>query len=243
MSKPLLTRANPKTRKGESLGYDTLVLHLAPANVAGCGNVCPHATRGCMAACLNTAGRGAFNNVQAARIRRTRELFPHGVDKGPSWYAIARLALEIDRATARARKNGRKLAVRLNGTSDLPWETYSPPSAPWQTLMASFPDVQFYDYTKDVSRMRRFLTDPSWPSNYHLTFSRSEFNAGDCQTIRERGGSIAVVATQDAPARWTSTNAVNGDAHDLTFLHPAGSILHLTPKGRAKRDETGFVLR
>lgn len=55
----LLTVGNPKTEKGEKLGYWTAVLHLAPARLSG-HEVCPGATIGCRAACLNTAGRGGL---------------------------------------------------------------------------------------------------------------------------------------------------------------------------------------
>ena len=53
----LLSVGNPKTLKGESVGYLTFILHLAPASLSGY-NTCPKATEGCKAACLNTAGRG-----------------------------------------------------------------------------------------------------------------------------------------------------------------------------------------
>jgi uncharacterized membrane protein len=65
-----LTTTNAKTSKGEALGYLTGILYLAPGRLAGF-NVCPHASPGCLAACLFSAGRGRFDNVRDARIRRT----------------------------------------------------------------------------------------------------------------------------------------------------------------------------
>jgi hypothetical protein len=58
-----------------------VVLHLAPYKLAGF-NVCPMAElAGCVAGCLNTAGRGGIvkhgettNAIQQARIRKTRLL-------------------------------------------------------------------------------------------------------------------------------------------------------------------------
>ncbi|MFL5864677.1 MAG: hypothetical protein ACJ780_28605, partial [Solirubrobacteraceae bacterium] len=68
----LLTVGNPKTAKGEKLGYLTAILHLAPSVGSGF-NVCPNATAGCAAACLNTAGRGSIpdSTIHAARRRKT----------------------------------------------------------------------------------------------------------------------------------------------------------------------------
>jgi hypothetical protein len=51
--------ANPKTIKGQKQGYMTAVLYLAPANLSG-WEVCPMSTKGCRAACLNTAGRAGI---------------------------------------------------------------------------------------------------------------------------------------------------------------------------------------
>ena len=77
----LLSTGNPKVLKGESQGYMTFILHLAPASVSGY-NTCPKATKGCSAACLNTAGRGGMfkkgentNVIQKARIRKTHMFF------------------------------------------------------------------------------------------------------------------------------------------------------------------------
>lgn len=227
---PLFTKANPKTRKGEALGCDTLVLHLAPASLSGF-NVCPNATPGCRAACLNTAGRGFMAPIQAARVRRTREFFAD-----PNAF-LARLDHEITLGERRAARRGRRLAVRLNGTSDLPFERIRYRGT-W-SLLEQHPNVTFYDYTKNAARMAAFL-DGLMPPNYHLTFSRSESNDAACYRILAHGGNVAMVGNA---AAWVRRPAVNGDAHDLTFLHPSGSVIALSPKGRARRDTSGFVVR
>jgi hypothetical protein len=36
---------------------------------------------------------------------------------------------------------------------------------------------------------------------------------------------------------------VDGDANDLRFLDPAGSMVWLKAKGKARADTTGFVIR
>ena len=63
--------ANAKTIKGQNYGYKTAILYLAPARSSGF-NVCPQASKGCAASCLNTAGMGIFKNVQQSRINKTR---------------------------------------------------------------------------------------------------------------------------------------------------------------------------
>jgi len=55
----LLSTGNPKILKGLKSGYNTYILHLAPADLSGY-NTCPKATAGCKSACLNTAGRGGM---------------------------------------------------------------------------------------------------------------------------------------------------------------------------------------
>ena len=61
-----------KTVKGESKGWLTGILYLAPANESGVINACPHATEGCRISCLFTAGMGSFDSVKEARIAKTK---------------------------------------------------------------------------------------------------------------------------------------------------------------------------
>ena len=77
----LLSTGNPKILKGIAQGYNTYILHLAPANLSGY-EVCAKRTIGCTDACLNLAGRGGMfkkgeftNAIQKARIRKTKMFF------------------------------------------------------------------------------------------------------------------------------------------------------------------------
>ena len=61
---------NAKTIKGDGSEYLTAIMYLLPDDF-----LCPMARlAGCKAGCLNTAGRGAFNHVQAARHRKSKLL-------------------------------------------------------------------------------------------------------------------------------------------------------------------------
>ena len=131
---------NYKTIKNEKVGVLTGIIYMAPYNLSG-KNVCPNASAGCAAACLNTAGRGAMNVVQRARLKKTFR-FWNNRNK-----FLMDLATEIGRLKRRAAAKGLKAAVRLNGTSDLPYERYKVPGTD-KNIMELFPDVQFYDYTK-----------------------------------------------------------------------------------------------
>ena len=108
--------SNTKTAKmaGE-LGIESLILHLAPARLSGF-NMCPMASKGCAAACLNTAGRGQFDSTQLARIAKTKKFMADRVG------FTNQLAKEIAALVRRCEKNGSLPAVRLNGTSDVRWE-------------------------------------------------------------------------------------------------------------------------
>jgi hypothetical protein len=146
---------------------------------------------------------------------------------------VFRKALEHDITCLerRASRLGLKPAVRLNGTSDLSWEKMPK----FSSLFAQFPNVQFYDYTKDH---RRAVCNAQGmhPANYHLTYSASERDTDDdILCMRQLGISVAIVT------RALASCTVNGDLHDLRFLDPPGSLIALSPKGLAKRDTTGFV--
>lgn len=217
--------SNAKTAKGGDLGFENVILHLAPADLSGVMNACPFASAGCRAACLNTAGRGAFNSTQLARIEKTK-LF----HADPEAF-VARLGGEIATLARKATKNGTKAAVRLNGTSDILFENI--PYGGFDNLMTAFPDVQFYDYTKIPNRR-------NIPANYDLTFSLSESNDRHAIAAIANGFRVAVVL--DAiPETWGGYDVIDGDKHDFRFLDPVGVIVGLKAKGKARKDTSGFV--
>lgn len=213
---------NYKTRKGESQGYLTAVLHLAPHMLSG-SNMCPKASAGCSAACLNTAGKGVNHHIQASRVRRTRiyveqkELF------------VNLLMKDLCSLRRKAEREEMRPAVRLNATSDQPMLAVK--------LAKLFPEIQFYDYTK-ISE----VFDWTLPANYYPTFSRSETNWDECVEVLDRGGNVAVVF-KERPQTFEGYEVVDGDKSDLRFLDKRGVIVGLSPKGKGKKDTSGFVVQ
>lgn len=223
----LLTTANYKTVKGQKAGVMTGILHLAPGDLSGY-EVCPMRTEGCTKGCLNTAGRGKFNVVEQARIRRTKMFF----EERPSFMAM--LKGDIAKLYLKAKKANMTPAVRLNGTSDIEWTRFG--------IMEEFPDVVFYDYTAVVNRLER-----PRPGNYHLTFSKKEKNDASCMVAIKLGYNVAVVFNtkkdEPLPTSWHDVPVYDGDDTDARFLDPQGGyIIGLRAKGEAKKDKTGFVI-
>lgn len=227
----LLNSGNSKTRKGEKKGFTTYGIHLAPASLSGF-NVCDSSSAGCRWACLNTAGRGAMTSVQRARIKKTLFFFK---DKQKF---LAELWAEITKSIKSSAKKGMTPCFRLNLTSDLPWEKIK---FNGQSVMEAFPDVQFYDYCKSPERMTKFVNG-EMPTNYHLTFSRSETNGALALAFLRSGGNVAMVFRKSLPASYFGHEVIDGDETDLRFLDGKGKIIGLKEKGLAKKDETGFVL-
>lgn len=223
---------NPKTAKGAGLPVLSAILHLAPSTVSGY-NVCPSASEGCKRACLNFAGRGQMSSVQVARINKTKLFFENRTE------FFARLNADIQLLARQAAKLGVKPAVRLNGTSDLNWTI--------GTLISSYPDIQFYDYTKNISYIRRLARQHAEGKllNYHLTFSRSEVNEHECVEALALGFNVAVVFNGSLPSEYLASPVIDGDSHDFRFLDPkrqSGYIIGLKAKGPAKKDTSGFVV-
>ena len=232
ITQTLLTAGNAKIVKGEKLGYLTKGIHLAPADISG-HEVCRWRSKGCTMACLNTAGRGRMQNTQDSRIKKTKLFFEDTLA------FLAKLEKEIASTIKSAAKKGMTAVFRPNLTSDLMFEEIE--NADGLTLMQKFPDTQFYDYTKSFGRMAKFLNGHE-PSNYHLTFSRSEHNDKLCEMVLEMGGNVAVVFRDQLPKTWKGFEVINGDANDLRFLDKQGGyVVGLIEKGLAKQDETGFV--
>lgn len=230
--------SDAKTVKGQKFGYLTGILYLTPADGSELGNVCPFALlAGCDKPCLNTAGRGAFTNVQLARLAKTELWFN---DRAIFFDNLCR---SIRRVIKRALRLGLTPVIRLNGTSDIQFELYSFvfEGVIYKNIFELFPDVQFYDYTKIPTRH-------NVPSNYDLTFSYSGvatfsavYEKAKLNPIFKR---FAVVFDKitNIPAKFDSMPIMGGDDSDLRFLDGSG-VVALYAKGKAKKDTSGFVVR
>lgn len=228
----LLTKGNIKLIKTfRNKGYVQEGMHLAPHKTSG-KNTCTHASQGCAAACLNTAGFGIYNKVQQARIKRTKLFFNN------RQLFLEQLYREITNALKRHSKNGLVPSFRLNLTSDIAWESIKYNG---KSLMEHFPNVKFYDYTADHNRMLRFLSG-DFPKNYHLTFSRKENNDTACDIILGCGGNVAMVFNK-LPKKYKGYRVIDGTTHDVRFMDPKNVIVGLLPLRKAKIDETGFVIK
>ena len=266
MKKLLNIDANAKTVKGQKHGFMTAILYLAPFKLSGV-NICPMAElAGCWKGCLNVQGRGGIskgskkmrrnnitipdNTIQRARIDRTRLFNTDRVE------FFRRLYQEIRAFIRKAERAGLTPVIRLNGTSDILWEKLPVPVSDnkrgihciFSNIFAVFPEIQFYDYTKIAKRFYREM-----PANYHLSLSYSEASpvyAERCwKAHRETGCSLVTVyRDKDAidHARMVAEECgkrfVDGDANDLRFLDPAGSMVALKAKGTARKDTSGFVI-
>ena len=231
----ILTQGNAKIVKGEELGYVTKGIHFAPASLSG-NEVCQWRSKGCTASCLNTAGRGRMNSIQASRIAKTKLFFDKQMD------FLLKLSKEISSSIKTATKKSMQSVFRLNLTSDIAWESVFFNEDQPQTIFDKFPSTQFYDYTKSFKRMAQYLgKNKEFPNNYHLTFSRSETNDKLCEMVLEMGGNVAVVFRNQLPQTWKGYEVINGDENDLRFLDKQGVVVGLIEKGMAKKDETGFV--
>lgn len=225
----LLTAPNAQAKmvkSAKSGKYLPYILHLSPAKSSG-HQTCPKATEGCKAACLNTAGRGKFTNVQLARIEKTKLFF------NQRQQFFDQLISEVAKAERKALKLGKQLTLRLNGTSDLQWEVYKMKDG--KTIFELFPQVIFYDYTKIANR------NPRPFPNYSLTFSAADNNDADVLRASTKQMNIAVVFRNELPDTWAGLQVIDGDTDDLRFLDPQGVIIGLRAKGKAKKDITGFV--
>lgn len=237
----LLSTGNPKVLKGMKQGYNTYILHLAPYNLSGY-QTCPKATAGCAAACLNTAGRGGMfkrgentNTIQQARIRKTKMFFEARFD------FMALLVKDIELAIKQSERLGLVPVIRLNGTSDIPFEKYEVVRGGklFRNVFAAFPTIQFYDYTAILGRK------VSEVSNYSLTFSAKDGNDADVLKAIAQGYNVATVfgikKTEPMPEFYNGLPVFNGDESDLRFLDPKGVVVGLYAKGKAKKDTSGFV--
>jgi hypothetical protein len=245
-----------KAIKARKYGYLNAINYMAPHTMAGDGNVCGDASAGCIALCLGWfsghvsrvkkgQGKRPSNAVRKSRITKVK-MFMH-----ERAAFMKEMVAGILRAARKAIREGLKLCVRPNGSSDIPWESIKVSREMPISVFELFPDVQFVDYTKSLKRALKHARG-EMPANYHLTFSRSETNEADCVRVLEAGGNVAVVAAYDAPDTYLGYRVIDGDKHDLRFLDAldedgsgrGACVVWLSPKGvKARRDTSGFVVR
>lgn len=220
-----------KTVKGNNSGYFTAIMYLKPFKTLGV-NLCPMAeTAKCFEGCLNTAGRGQMSNVQKGRQRKTEWFI-----KDQSGF-MRQLFQDLTKFVNYCDKRDILPAVRLNGTSDIRWENIK---IAHKTIFEHFPMIQFYDYSKIANRR-------NIPDNYHLTFSYSEANPiyqRQTKIALDKGMNIAVVFRnkENMPKTFLGLPVIDGDKTDLRFLDPSQCIVGLYAKGKAKKDQSGFVI-
>ena len=227
---PLLGfNSSTKVLKGFKLkDYTTGILYLQPSNAVATKTLCAYATTaGCEDECLGkTSGRLAMNQSQLAMTRRTVQYL-----KDPDGFKD-RLRTEI------LKKETDNYCIRLNGTSDVDWSD----------LIESLPNVQFYDYTKILTRVKKNKL-----SNYHLTYSAS-FNNRKCinnfiKAVKLGLNTVVSFNTKEAKGefkipshinvRGSKVSLLSFDDTDLRFLDPDGAVGSLKRKGSQKKTRLG----
>ena len=176
-----LLSINPKTEKSKE---ETRILHFAPSIISG-QNVCPNAGN-CAKICLHFAGIPfLMGGKKTARIRRTLSFF----DDTQRFLELTVTSILYNKISLGQEFWEEVLAIRLNGTSDILWETLEFTVSPelskfWRIkfgvyiVPATYPSIihmfshypelkiKFYDYTKN-----RHDWAECKAIGYHLTFS------------------------------------------------------------------------
>lgn len=228
----LLSSGSTKIEKSNKLSdkYFSRIVYLAPDDLAdGKNTLCPYAKIAkCSEACLNTAGMGKFSNVQQSRIRKSL-LFLNDRQE-----FMRQLVQDINKFLKECDRLDKKPALRLNGTSDIQWETIEVDG--YDNIFAMFPQIQFYDYTKIPTRKVEHIP------NYHLTWSYSEANDKYATLFDKVSNNIAVVFRDALPKMFKGLKVIDGDKHDMRFLDESQVVVGLIEKGEAKKDTSGFVI-
>lgn len=237
-----------KAVKADKYGYLNGINYMAPHTSAGVGNLCASASPGCIDLCLGVySGQAAMvadleagtNSVRESRKRKSQ----YFADDAQTFLEEA--CQHIEALQRRATKMNKMLCIRMNGSTDIPFERIVIKSRGCN-IFDAFPDVQFVDYTKRFERLGKA------PANLHLTFSRSETNEPLAKLALARGYNVAVVFAGQRgwpqrgwPSEYLGVPVIIGDDHDLRHLDPRGGyVIGLAPKGnKAKRDASGFVVR
>jgi hypothetical protein len=227
----VLSYDNAKTTKGlkvDGKEYRVAILYMASADNAG-KEVCPFSFRyedgvkipfECRKYCLVKAGRGRFDGVKNGRARKKEFFFS---DRKEFFNTLER---DITRHIHYCLARGVVPVVRLNGTSDISYENMKVRDG--LTIFQLFPDVQFYDYTKDFNKAMKYAMG-ELPSNYQITFSHDREN--EAQAIEALRLGVNVAGIKGKMDALKGYDTIDGDKSDLRFNDKQnGSIVELKLK-------------
>jgi len=227
--------SSAKIVKNAKLNVWTYIMYLAPFKQSGY-NVCKFASLECITGCLTASGRAAMdiisglNIILNSRINKTKLFHENNA------YFMDWMHAEITSYQKKANQANVIFSARLNGTSDINYQNYLVPGYN-KNIFELFPDVQFYDYTKDINKVLSNI-----PKNYHLTFSYSGRNINNCKLAILRGLNIAVVFdTSLFPDTFLNMPVINGDDTDYRPLDQKNSIVGLTFKKIANKSDNELI--
>jgi hypothetical protein len=210
----------------------TYILYLAPFKLSGY-NICPFACPECIKACLNESGRANMDIkskkyiIRNSRIKKTRLFFEN------RQFFMDWLIAEILQAKKKAIKDNYFFSIRLNGTSDINFTGIKVRDN--KNIYELFPDIQFYDYTKNPNKFKNI------PLNYHLTFSYTgeKDNIDNCKKLLASGFNIAVVFStpknKSLPNNFLGCEVINGDLTDYRPNDKKNSVIGLHYKKVANK--------
>jgi len=187
-------------------------------------NICPYSTPGCRGACLVHSGRLGKDQAKRAMLARTAL---YNVHPKLFWEQVRH---EIAVHQKRVEKKGKRLVVRLDGTSQINiWET-----AP--EIVEHFEGVIFQDYVKGP-----YKTEWVAPNRYQVASGTER----DTEvTIKKRGNVVFPVDVKKddpLPKRFLGRRTIDGDKHDLRFFDGQGDYAVLVRAKGTKRDTHGFI--
>jgi hypothetical protein len=207
----------------------TYGLYLAPAKVSGY-NTCSHSTPECRMGCLNTSGRAGIEEfsgktmIHDARVKKTKLFFEETA------FFMQWMIAELKTNQQKAKVDGFGFSARINCTSDIDWANVR---VDGRNIFQIFPDVNFYDYTKNPNKFN------DKPLNYHLTLSYTGRNWTECKAVLEAGYNIAMVfnvkSETELPLTYNGYKVVNGDLTDYRIDDAKGIIVGLKWKRIANR--------
>lgn len=153
---------------------------------------------------------GETNTATSGRCRRTHAMWiawaTEGVLKNSYNDAVYKSALLFKAKADEARM---PMALRLNGTSDIPVHTLQLTDGRYLLDALGEAGIVCYDYTKDYARFRRWMEADAWrtkrktagfPGNYYLSFSWSETNGRLALEALRRGGNVIMVFRRSVSA-------------------------------------------
>ena len=206
---------NAKMRASGGTRYSIYNFGIPAFQAADGTRTCPNAGA-CAAGCYALQGAYAFSNVKKAYEERFQ-----ATQNAAQFFLL--MSDEINRVSKSAARQDKQLVIRIHDSGDFYSEAYL---ETWFGIVAAFPKVLFYCYTKQVQLLQNRRADV--PKNLKVNFSLGGKQDAIINQKRDSHARVFETKRELQSLRYVDTSADDSFAFTGAGVRKIGLVYHGT---------------